>query len=126
MKSPPEKEAPLAWRQDGARLGSLGPNVDNSRRVCKRVQQRPSGACSAKSPLHQANAIVVNHARRMIRSVIGLSLSLGPVKLTIRPTLLGRKMTRDANSLVLDLPRKSLARKKSRVYDRVANIGSDK
>jgi len=40
MTSPPKKEAPSAWRQSGARLGSLEANVDNSRQACNRRQQQ--------------------------------------------------------------------------------------
>ena len=118
--SPPKKEAPLAWLQDGARPRSLEPKPDGAARSSKQLRQ---ALCPAKSPSRQAYGKIVSAPRSMVRGFLELSLSIGPVKFAFRPRLFPGKLKRKANRLVFDL--QSSAAEKALIYYLAATIGND-
>jgi hypothetical protein len=117
-----KKKAPLAWRQDGARPRNLEPKLDGAAHSCKRLRQALLIKCPAKSPSHQAYAIV-SAPRSMVRGFFELSLSIGPVKFAFHPRLFSGKLKREANRLVFDV--QSSAAGKARIYCPAATIGKD-
>ena len=120
--SPPEKEAPLAFREDGARRGSLEPTLEDSVPPCKRLDGRMTGRL--QTPPNPLYGTVVNDARSMIVTVLELLGAPDSVELAFRLRLVGRKLKRNANRLVFHLQRQSAAAAKAWIHDRNANCWS--
>jgi hypothetical protein len=117
--SPPKKEAPLAWRQDRAGLGSLEPKVNAALPPCKRLEGRVADRSQASpNPLYGA---IAKDARSMIVTVLELFGAPDSAELAFRLRMVGRKLKRDANRLVFHLQRQSAAAAKAWIHDRNAN-----